>query len=213
MHNLIDNHIISIVIHPYVEPNFGSAADFGSDFGGEFEWVDYTVEIQATDLGGPEDDDDAEPVTIGRAFAFRINIASAGLADDALTVADEPSDEVYEVVRTLQLDKMLSNPKLTFPGVSPNLRPTNEDILHLEAFVIDEAWEGKGVDLLAAELIIRNLGHGANITMVVGDGPEDGTDTTVREQTTRHWARIGLTPYPTDPYILWHPCGYARRPL
>lgn len=207
MRNLIDNHRIDIVIHPNVESEVGDTLDVGS----EDAWTDYTVEILATDYSD-ESEDDPEPRTIGRAFAYRLNVASAGLADDTLTVADEPSDEVYEVVQTLQLDKVTSDPNLLFPGVSPNRRPTNEDLLHLEGFLIDEEWEGKGVDLLVAELIIRNLGHGASITTMVDDGPEDGNDPTVREQATRHWARIGLTPYPTDPYILWHPCGYIRRP-
>lgn len=203
--NRIDNHTIDIVVHPYVESDVGTSINIGA----ECDCVDYTVEITATDLGGA----DPEPVTIGRAFAYRLNAASAGLGESASEVAYELSDELLSVVEVMHLNALSAmNPSGAFPGVSPNRRPTNGDILHLEGFLLDEGWEGKGVDLLVAELLIRNLGHGASITTMVDDGPEDGTDVTVREQATRHWARIGLTPYPTDPYILWHPCGYIRRP-
>ena len=203
--NTIDNHIINIVIHPNVEAGCPIGLDMG--FGDEFGWIDYTVEIQADDLDG---DDDAEPVTIGRAFVYRLNAASANLGDDALVCADEAGDELLDIAQTLRLDKVATEPHLAFPGA--DRRPVNGDVLHIEGFLIDEEWEGKGIDLIVAEFIIRNLGHGASITMTVDDGPEDGTDPTVREQSTRHWARIGLTPYPTDPYILWHPNGYVRRP-
>ena len=205
MRNLIDNHRIDIVIHPNVEGDVGDTLDVGS----EDEWTDYTVEITATDYSD-ESEDDPEPRTIGRAFAYRINAASADLRDAVFDVADEASDELADIVGVMHLDKVVSLPTRAFPGV--DRRPIHGDLLHLEGFLIDEEWEGKDVDLLVAELIIRNLGHGASITTMVDDGPEDGNDPTVREQATRHWARIGLTPYPSDPYILWHPCGHARRP-
>ena len=203
MRTTIDNHHIDIVIHPYVESEVGDTLDIGS----EDACVDYTVEITATDLNGT---DDPEPRTIGRAFAYRINAASADLRDAVFDVADETSDELVDIVGVMHLDKVVSLPAHAFPGV--DRRPVHGDLLHLEGFLIDEEWEGKGVDLLVAELIIRNLGHGASITTMVDDGPEDGNDPTVREQATRHWAKVGLTPYPSDPYILWHPCGYIRRP-
>ena len=204
--NRIDDHRIDIVIHPHVESDVGTSIEVGT----EVDCVDYTVEITATDYSD-EAEDDPEPAIIGRAFAYRLNAASAGLGESASDVADELSDELADIVGVMHLDTMsAAEPYNAFPGV--DRRPTNGDLLHLEGFLIDEEWEGKGVDLLVAELIIRNLGHGASITTMVDDGPGDGTDPTVREQATRHWARIGLTPYPTDPYILWHPCGYIRRP-
>lgn len=201
MRSTIEGHHISIVINPDVTSEFDTMLDVGS----ESDWIAYHIEIQAADLSKVDATDildDPEPTTIGRAVVYRFNAASANLGEHTMEIADEPSNEVYEIVATMRPHKMLTYPRQAFPGVKEP--PINGDILHLEEFNIEEKWEGKGVDLLVAELIIRNLGHGASITTMADD--------TVREQATRHWGRIGLTPYPTNPNILWHPCGYIRRP-